>query len=330
MTRPAGAGLSSLLSSLRNALPRRKPGAAPPSPLDERLAPIAELVQAAGGPDADRSAAVDRLYRHSVANGWSEPVQPAPIGAVAAMNSLDSIGDARAFRDFVVSDLLAGSPDAEAVRAWSAVRFDIGANRRLRGSASSFEPMDLGGLREYVRDRSVALVADSSRLAGTGLGARIDACDVVIRFDAFAIDEEHTGARTQVHVTANVNSESWEVPVDVRIVMAGSVRTWRSGIIAHLVPTAQRFVGSEVLRWPLHSPSVLGEPKSGHESSLAFQTARLLDFLGVAARLEIYGFPADGSGPAVAEERSWLTGGARAVEETVITLGPGAARGDAS
>jgi Glycosyltransferase family 29 (sialyltransferase) len=318
--RPGGAGGSGLRSRLRNVLSRGE--ATDDRPSDARVRRVAELIGSETRPNG--SAAAEQIYRHSAEHGATAPYRPAPLGAAAGTVALRTPDEARELRDFVVSDLLAA--DADAVREWSGVRIDRGANRRLAGTATAFEPMDLGGLREYIRDRSVAVVVDDARLAGTALGPRIDACDIVVRFDAFATDEHDAGVRTDVHVAANVTPENWDVPVTLRIVMSGSVRTWRSGIIARLDPAAQRFVGTEALRWPLYSPTAVGAPKAEHESSLAFQMIRLLDFLGVAASVEVFGLPAPVAGTASAAEHSWLTERAHLDQSGVLSLRGGSAR----
>lgn len=183
---------------------------------------------------------------------------------------------------------------------------------RLAGSGRVADPL-LGGsrpigvaaLRAQVAGCSVCVVANGEGVANSGLGAEIDAYDVVIRLDSFQIRPADTGERTDIHAVSYRNSGAgWRRHARTRLVFGDSVPQWRQAIRTQLVPGAQEFVGDRSLSRPVRDPALLGEQRWATEPSTGFTVLRLLDFLDVSTRIDLIGF--DQPGRLRDEERQWV------------------------
>lgn len=172
------------------------------------------------------------------------------------------------------------------------------------------EPIGLAAFRRQVEGRSVCVVAGGDALAATKLGAEIDAYDVVVRVDAYRIKERGTGRRTDVHALSHRSpAAGWRREVTTRLVFADTVPQWRTGLRSRLVPGAQQYVGDRSLSHPVRDPELIGEDSWAADTSTGFAMARLLDFLDVTPRIDLFGF--DQPGQLHPAERKWLLARAR-------------------
>jgi len=128
--------------------------------------------------------------------------------------------------------------------------------------------------RNRIADRTVCLVGDG--VAGLGLGERIDAYDVVVRFGDIELDAVDTGTVTHVHVIRGTDGPRATLEVDTRIVLARRVDTWTKTVAGRLVPGAQSVVGDRSIRWPLRDPR-LARPDDHEAASDIELVARVLD-----------------------------------------------------
>jgi hypothetical protein len=152
------------------------------------------------------------------------------------------------------------------------------------------EWIDVGGFADYVRGRSVALIANSPTLLTQELGELIDSYDVVIRFNSFVIDPVHTGARTDVHVAFHKYEFNLDVPVDVRIMLSGEPALWRESVKVRAVPGRQRFLGDLSLRWPAPSIGLISKDDPFSLPTAGFNMLRLLLHLDVCPVVDLVGF----------------------------------------
>ncbi|RBM07339.1 tetratricopeptide repeat protein [Streptomyces sp. PT12] len=181
-------------------------------------------------------------------------------------------------------------------------------------------PLGAGPFRNMIAGKAVCLVASADALgalgpgAGAGLGAEIDAYDVVIRCDSYRVDAPTTGERTDVHAVTLRGPTPWEGPrwtreVPTRLVFGDPADAWRRSLRKRLAPGAQRHIGDASLRRPLHDPALVGDGDWPRGGSTAFTVLRLLDFLDVNPRIDLIGLV--GTGQLRPEENEWVTAHAR-------------------
>lgn len=211
---------------------------------------------------------------------------------------------------------------------------------RMRGPVADpfiggVEWLSLGEFRNRIAGKSICLVANSSEIAGSSLGEEIDAYDLVVRFNAYRTEAEHTGVRTDIHVTGHRHSFNWSRPVETRIVFAANSWEWKQALRDRLVPGAQRCLGDESLRSPLRNIGRAGREDWPAEPTCGFNTLWLLDFLDVSPVLDLIGFDFHAGGvhrlqaamripvPAAADsrrEKDWVMERAQRVTDLRISL----------
>ncbi|MFI7273696.1 hypothetical protein [Streptomyces sp. NPDC049879] len=205
---------------------------------------------------------------------------------------------------------------AEAFGTYSRLAVDGAMADPLLGGAT---PLGVGDLRGQVEGRTVCVVANGEEVAAGGLGATIDAYDVVVRVDSFRLHPPGTGARTDVHAVAHRSGgPGWRQQVTTRLVFGDKPSEWREAVRERLVPGAQRWVGDRTLARPLRDPALIGEARWAADTSTAFTVVRLLDFLDVSERLDLIGF--DRPGQLRAEERQWIRAHARGNDGPLTAL----------
>lgn len=214
----------------------------------------------------------------------------------------------------------AGDPDTVRLAEAYGTYCRLGASGRMADPLlGGGRPLGVAGLRAQLAGRSVCVVANGEDVAASGLGAEIDAYDIVVRLDSFQTHPAGTGTRTDVHAVSCRNSgPGWRRPAHTRLVFGDSVPLWRQAVRTRLVPGAQSFVGDRSLSRPLRDPSLLGETGWAAEASTGFTVARLLDFLDVSPRIDLVGFGQPRQ--LRAAERQWVTAHARRTEQLRIAL----------
>ncbi|WP_062210106.1 glycosyltransferase family 29 protein [Demequina oxidasica] len=198
----------------------------------------------------------------------------------------------RAARHLVQQEVLHGSSLRTVELATRTVAMDrLGATVKLPPDAvTEFDTIDVAGLANRLRGRSVAVIANSQAIAKSGLGSVIDSYDEVIRFNSFIIDPGNTGSKTTIHAMIHMHDFNWDVPVDVRIVFGGNPVAWRTSLVKHLRPQAQSYLGDESLRWPVRSKEVVADDSHIGVPTSGFNMLRLLDFLDVSPVIDLVGF----------------------------------------
>jgi tetratricopeptide (TPR) repeat protein len=217
-----------------------------------------------------------------------------------------------------------GDPEVRRLVELYATYRRLTARRRMADPLlGGSEPLGAGDFRNLIADRTVCLVANAAPVDNSTLGDEIDSYDLVIRCDAFRTCEAGTGERTDVHAVSLRGESPWEgprwsQPVEIRLVFAESVPVWRQAIRRRLVPAAQAYVGNAALRRPVSDPGLLGE---GHDrdASTGYTVLRLLDFLDVNPRIDLFGFGLPGQ--LRPQEREWLLANAKDVDRTAVESG---------
>jgi tetratricopeptide (TPR) repeat protein len=172
---------------------------------------------------------------------------------------------------------------------------------RMRGpvadpAVGGVQWISVGEFRNQVAGKSVCLIANSGRVGASSMGAEIDDYDLVVRFNSYRIDPEHTGSRTDIHATIHKHGFNWAQPVTTRLVFGGISGDWRYSLRNRLVPGAQRFLGDESLRWPVRNIGRLGNDVWSGIPTTGFNMLFLLDFLDVSPTLDLIGFDFYASG----------------------------------
>ncbi|WP_181727462.1 glycosyltransferase family 29 protein [Streptomyces sp. PT12] len=181
------------------------------------------------------------------------------------------------------------------------------------------DPIGVDAFRAQLAGRSVCVVANGESMAASGLGAEIDAYDLVVRVDSFQTHREGTGERVDVHaVSHRSGGPGWRRRAHTRLVFAEQPAQWRAAIRGRLVAGAQSYVGDLSLSRPVRDPALIGEVRWAAEPTTAFTVARLLDHLDVNPRIDLFGFAVPGQ--LRAEERQWILGRARARDGLRLSL----------
>jgi hypothetical protein len=201
--------------------------------------------------------------------------------------------------------------------------------------AATVNTMNLKSFRNHLFGKSICLVANSSSLLTSGLGPQIDAYDLVMRFNSFSLQPEHTGGKTDIHVVIHMHDYNFDVPVDVRIVLSGKQELWTESIKRHVRPGAQNWLGDSSLRWPARNLGLINPWDKFRTPTAGFNLLRLLLHLDVNPVIDLYGFDFYASGssrlkgamsiahsPAhnSAAEKAWVYEHATAVEEHLIRM----------
>ncbi|WP_408994120.1 hypothetical protein [Streptomyces sp. 1268] len=201
---------------------------------------------------------------------------------------------------------------------------DLMADPLLGGA----EPIGVPGLRRFLADRTVCLVADTPHTAeqeqrpGSSLAALIEGYDLVVRCDA--VRHAAPTARTDLHAVTLRGDSPWKGPrwdrrATARLVFGDPLPHWRLALRSRLVPGAQDRIGDATLRRPLHDPALLAEAADADgPASTAYTVLRLLDFLGTPARVDLIGF----EGPAALppREREWIGARTGTTDDTAVRI----------
>jgi hypothetical protein len=144
--------------------------------------------------------------------------------------------------------------------------------------------MDLSFFKAFIKDKSIALIANSSDLLKTSNGKLIDSHDVVIRFNSYDIQPEHTGSRTTVHVSIYLQTENLDVYVPIRYIISIHSKNWISKL-----KTLNKYSQGTLLKFNHHSiiPNAL---KDNNPATSGFVTLILLLKLGGYKKINMFGF----------------------------------------
>ncbi|MET7641064.1 hypothetical protein [Streptomyces sp. NPDC005438] len=158
-------------------------------------------------------------------------------------------------------------------------------------SLGGVRPMGVPELRELVSGRVVRVVV------GPAPAEALTDEAVVVRCGDFPARD-----RADLHAVSYRSTTCWDRPVTARLVCGGPLAEWREAL-RRVVPGAQQWLGDDSLRHPVTDPLLLAEqpPEDGDEPGVAYSVLRLLCFLDVSPRVELWGEPR-----LAAREREWV------------------------
>lgn len=144
--------------------------------------------------------------------------------------------------------------------------------------------MDLSFFKAFIKDKSIALIANSSDLLKNSNGKLIDSHDIVIRFNSYDIHPEHTGSRTTIHVSVYLQHENLDVYVPIRYILSIHSKNWISKL-----KTIDKYKQGTFLKFNHHSiiPSIF---KDSNPATSGFSTLVLLLKLGGYKKINMFGF----------------------------------------
>jgi CMP-N-acetylneuraminic acid synthetase len=150
-----------------------------------------------------------------------------------------------------------------------------------------FNGIDLFNFKSLIKGKSIAVVANSSKLLENNFGESIDKHDIVIRFNSYKILPKHTGSKITMHVSIYLQDINLEKNVPIRCIISNSYTNWVKSL-NNLTKTRQGLI----LKY--NAPSTLfGKMKltqNGSVLTTGFQTILLLKLLNGYERMTIYGF----------------------------------------
>jgi len=150
-------------------------------------------------------------------------------------------------------------------------------------------------LRDMVQDKRLCLVANSAALLGQRLGHFIDAHDLVVRFNSFAILSDDTGTRTDIHVSIHLHEYNLAERVFLRIILGNSYSAWEKRVRS-LDPSCQQHIGDSTLRYPLYSEKLCAEKMTSGAPTSGYNIIRLLHLFSNYSEVHLVGFDGYQSG----------------------------------
>jgi hypothetical protein len=144
--------------------------------------------------------------------------------------------------------------------------------------------IDLYFFKAFIKNKSLALVANSSELINKYQGNLIDSHDIVIRFNSFKTLKEHTGEKTTIHASIYLQNENLNQYVPIRFILANSITNW-----SNKLNKLDKFKQGSILKYNHHSiiPNNFKEP---HPSTTGFSTLIMLLKLGGYSKINMFGF----------------------------------------
>jgi hypothetical protein len=147
--------------------------------------------------------------------------------------------------------------------------------------------MSLNDFKDFIKNKTIILVANSSDLLKRENGWFVDNHDIIIRFNSFLIDEKHTGVDTTIHVAFELMDSCFEYYVPVRIITSTTEK----------LSKLDKYNQSYVLNWDhdcYDNNFTLNEKnyfeKNGKIPTTGFTILRLLLKLGGYYKINLFGF----------------------------------------
>jgi len=144
--------------------------------------------------------------------------------------------------------------------------------------------MDLFFFRSFIKNKSIALIANSSDLLDRSLGGLIDSHDIVIRFNSYKLLDKDTGVKTTIHASIYLQDENLNEYVPIRFILSNSLSNWSNKLVK-----IDKYKQGSILKYSHHAiiPSNFKEP---HPSTTGFSTLILLLKLGGYHKINMFGF----------------------------------------
>jgi hypothetical protein len=143
--------------------------------------------------------------------------------------------------------------------------------------------MDLASFKEFIKGKTIALIANSSDLLNNKNGSEIDSHDIVIRFNSFKIDAQHTGEKTTIHASIYLQNINLDYFVPIRIVVSTNVSKW-----INTLKTINKFNQTFILKY--NHPSIFNIVYTRKPLTTGLNTLITLLKLGGFSEINLYGF----------------------------------------
>jgi len=153
-------------------------------------------------------------------------------------------------------------------------------------SASNVERsfIDLLNFKNFIKDKNIILVANSSDLLKNKNGSLIDSYDIVVRFNSFKIDEVHTGKKTTIHASVYLQEINLDKFVPIRFIVSISLKKW-----INKIKSLNKFKQTFLLKYNHHN-ELKDQETTGAPPTTGFVMLTLLLKLGGFKKLDLIGF----------------------------------------
>lgn len=141
---------------------------------------------------------------------------------------------------------------------------------------------------DYIQNKRICLVANSSDLSYSELGEFIDSHDVVVRFNGYKIDKKHTGIKTNIHASIYLSNSRLNEYVDYRLIIANTRIKWKNSIRKGVVTDNQ--IAILDTSWPVHMNNRNKREFFNVIPTTGLNTIIFLKTIGGFAELNIIGF----------------------------------------
>jgi hypothetical protein len=170
-------------------------------------------------------------------------------------------------------------------------------SEKIKVSSEKIDDLKIAGvsfcpvseLGDFIKNKRIAIIANSTDLLNNKLGEFIDLHDVVIRINSYKILEEYTGIKTDIHCCIWLQTYNINEPVKYRIVFSAIRRNW----VHFMTNTINKNAQSKVVKihYTLNTKEITkfteyngGAPTSG------FNIIRTIHSLGGYTELNLIGF----------------------------------------
>ena len=160
---------------------------------------------------------------------------------------------------------------------------DIILNNELNKSSIQLSFMDLVSFKDFIKGKSIALIANSSDLLNYKNGSEIDAHDIVIRFNSFKIDSIHTGEKTTIHASIYLQDINMDYFVPIRIVVSTNILKW-----VNKLKSINKFNQTFILKY--NHPSIFNLIYNRKPLTTGLNILITLLKLGGFDKIDLYGF----------------------------------------
>jgi len=141
--------------------------------------------------------------------------------------------------------------------------------------------MDMDDFKDFIKDKTIILVANSSDLLTKENGWFIDNHDIIVRFNSFLIEEKYTGIETTIHCVFQIMESCFEYYVPIRFVLSTTEDLSKLG----------RYNQSYVLKYDHRSyDGVFTDEEKKIVPTSGFKILRLLLKLGGFYKINLIGF----------------------------------------
>jgi hypothetical protein len=173
-------------------------------------------------------------------------------------------------------------PKKDVKKAIQIESVNVSLDRALNKNSIALSFIDLVSFKDFIKDKKIALVANSSDLLNHQNGSDIDNHDIVIRFNSFKLDSEHTGEKTTIHASIYLQDVNLDYFVPIRIIVCNNVTKW-----INKLKTINKYNQTFILKY--NHPSILNIDY-GKSLTTGLNTLITLVKLGGYAKIDLYGF----------------------------------------